>query len=121
MGVHPIPGKFVVNIGKALDSVRPGTRYLALCPLPQSGDPATPRYSIPFASIPAEIPKFKGGRGEIVTTIAVNFLEIYQLPSGQVGAHWKSQICFFRVIYISLLLTAGRNHPDIAQKHHPAL
>ncbi|KAG6876712.1 hypothetical protein C0992_012050 [Termitomyces sp. T32_za158] len=48
----PIPNTFVVNIGKALEFATQGlaraTSHRVLSPRTGSGDPSTPRYSVPF-------------------------------------------------------------------------
>ncbi|KAH8107671.1 hypothetical protein BXZ70DRAFT_912022 [Cristinia sonorae] len=114
----PIPGTFVVNIGKALETVTQGlakaTSHRVLSPEVGS----TPRYSVPFfqnisqtikigesiLSFNPEILKLKDARGEGGATDSVNYAEYGQYSSGQVA-----------------LLGRVRSHPDVAQRHYPDL
>jgi len=113
----PIPGTFVVNIGKALEFVTRGlaraTSHRVLSP---KGD--SPRYSVPFfqnislnvrltehvLNFPPEILKLKDARGEPAATDSVNFSEFGESPSGQVN-----------------LIGRVKSHPDVAQRHYPDL
>ncbi|KAI0074433.1 Clavaminate synthase-like protein [Panus rudis PR-1116 ss-1] len=114
----PIPGTFVVNIGKALETVTRGlaraTSHRVLSPKPGS----TPRYSIPFfqnirqdvrigenvLDFKPEILKLKELRGEERAPDSVNYAEYGQLPSGEVA-----------------LIGRVKSHPDVAQRHYPDL
>jgi len=114
----PIPGTFVVNIGKALEAVTQGlaraTSHRVLSP-PRG---STPRYSIPFfqnirqeirlseiqLQFPAEVLKLKESRGTVGATDSVNFSEYDRLPSGEVT-----------------LIGRIKSHPDVAQNHYPEL
>ncbi|KAF5376219.1 hypothetical protein D9615_008509 [Tricholomella constricta] len=118
----PIPGTFVVNIGKALEFVTQGlaraTSHRVLSPRGAPGEPTLPRYSVPFfqnisldvklaektLEFPPEILKLKEGRGKVAATDSVNFSEFDREPSGQVG-----------------LIGRVKSHPDVAQQHYPAL
>ncbi|TFY65263.1 hypothetical protein EVJ58_g2093 [Rhodofomes roseus] len=95
----PIPGTFVVNIGKALETVTQGlanaTSHRVLSPPKGS----TPRYSIPFfqniaqritvkdikLEFSPEILQLKEQRGEVGATDSVNYTEYGLLPTGQVN------------------------------------
>ncbi|KAF9811147.1 hypothetical protein IEO21_06631 [Rhodonia placenta] len=114
----PIPGTFVVNIGKALETVTQGlacaTSHRVLSPPPGS----TPRYSVPFFQNIAqrvsikdftlqfnpEILKLKEQRGATGSVESVNYTEYNQLPSGLVG-----------------LIGRVKSHPDVAERHYPDL
>ncbi|EPQ54797.1 Clavaminate synthase-like protein [Gloeophyllum trabeum ATCC 11539] len=114
----PIPGTFVVNIGKALETVTQGlaraTSHRVLSP-PRG---STPRYSIPFfqnirqdiklsdvrLEFPADVLKLKEARGTTGETDSVNFSEYDRLPSGEVN-----------------LIGRIKSHPDVAQRHYPEL
>lgn len=116
--VPPIPGTFVVNIGKALEFVTQGlaraTSHRVLSPPVGS----TPRYSVPFfqnislnirladevLDFPPEILKFKDLRGNPAQTDSVNFAEFDQEPSGKVN-----------------LIGRVKSHPDVAERHYPNL
>ncbi|GJE89980.1 clavaminate synthase-like protein [Phanerochaete sordida] len=113
----PIPGTFVVNMGKAMETVTQGvaiaTTHRVLSPEKDS----TPRYSIPFFQIikrgtvigdevldmPVEILKIKETRGQIGSD-AVNYAEYHTLPSGEVA-----------------LIGRVKSHPDVAERHYPEL
>ncbi|KAI9571180.1 hypothetical protein HD554DRAFT_2239784 [Boletus coccyginus] len=114
----PIPGTFVVNIGKALEFV---TRGLARATSHRVFSPpigSTPRYSVPFfqniglnvrlpnevLDFPTDILKFKELRGDPATTDSVNFSEFDREPSGRVN-----------------LIGRVKSHPDVAQRHYPDL
>ncbi|THH31412.1 hypothetical protein EUX98_g2783 [Antrodiella citrinella] len=102
----PIPGTFVVNIGKALETVTQGlakaTSHRVLSPEPGS----SPRYSIPFfqnisqdirigesvLSFSPEILKLKEARGEPAATDSVNYAEYGQLPSGEVALRGRVSV-----------------------------
>ncbi|KAH9940370.1 Clavaminate synthase-like protein [Epithele typhae] len=112
----PIPGTFVVNLGKALESVTQGlaraTSHRVLSPAPGS----TPRYSIPFfqsisqdiqisdfvLDFRPEILKLKDSRAQSGAVDSVNYSEYGQYPSGQVN-----------------LIGRVKSHPDVAQRHYP--
>ncbi|KII92963.1 hypothetical protein PLICRDRAFT_172985 [Plicaturopsis crispa FD-325 SS-3] len=114
----PIPGTFIVNIGKALEFVTQGlaraTSHRVLSPAKGSGD----RYSVPFfqniglgvrlaeriVQFPPEVLKLKESRGEAAQTDSVNFTEFDREPSGQVN-----------------LIGRVKSHPDVAQHHYPTL
>ncbi|OCH89069.1 Clavaminate synthase-like protein [Obba rivulosa] len=114
----PIPGTFVVNIGKALETVTQGlaraTSHRVLSPPPGS----TPRYSVPFfqniaqdvcvgdvrLEFPEEILKLKDERGALAATDSVNYAEYNELPSGLVN-----------------LIGRVKSHPDVAERHYPDL
>lgn len=116
--VPPIPGTFVVNIGKALEFVTRGlaraTSHRVLSPPVGS----TPRYSVPFfqnislnarladevLDFPPEILQLKQLRGDPVQTDSVNFAEFDREPSGKVN-----------------LIGRVKSHPDVAQRHYPDL
>ncbi|KAG6824961.1 hypothetical protein H0H92_005294 [Tricholoma furcatifolium] len=118
----PIPGTFVVNIGRALEFATQGlaraTSHRVLSPRAGPGEPTTPRYSVPFfqnisldarltdsiLEFPEEILKLKEGRGEVAKTDSVNFTEFDRKPSGQVN-----------------LIGRVKSHPDVAQRHYPSL
>lgn len=114
----PIPGTFVVNIGKALEFVTRGlaraTSHRVLSPPVGS----TPRYSVPFfqnislharladevLDFPPEILKLKDLRGDPAHTDSVNFIEFDREPSGKVN-----------------LIGRVKSHPDVAERHYPDL
>lgn len=115
----PIPGTFVVNIGKALEFATQGlaraTSHRVLSP--PKGSP-TPRYSVPFfqnisldtrltehvLQFPAEILQLKEQRGAAAATDSVNFTEFDREPSGRVN-----------------LIGRVKSHPDVAAAHYPDL
>ncbi|KAI0633491.1 Clavaminate synthase-like protein [Trametes polyzona] len=112
----PIPGTFVVNIGKALETVTQGlaraTSHRVLSPPPGS----TPRYSIPFFQNVAqdicigdvvlqfkpEILALKDSRGKVGAVDSVNYTEYGQYPTGYVN-----------------LIGRVKSHPDVAERHYP--
>ncbi|KAL1945866.1 hypothetical protein VTO73DRAFT_1868 [Trametes versicolor] len=112
----PIPGTFVVNIGKALETVTQGlaraTSHRVLSPPPGS----TPRYSIPFfqnvtqdicigdfvLDFKPEILKLKETRGTVGVVDSVNYAEYGQYPTGYVN-----------------LIGRVKSHPDVAERHYP--
>jgi len=114
----PIPGTFVVNIGKALEFVTQGlaraTSHRVLSPAIGS----TSRYSVPFfqnislnvrladevIQFPSEILKLKEERGIAAATDSVNFTEFDREPSGKVN-----------------LIGRVKSHPDVAEIHYPEL
>ncbi|KAG6863957.1 hypothetical protein C0991_001578, partial [Blastosporella zonata] len=118
----PIPGTFVVNIGKALEFVTQGlaraTSHRVLSPRAVPGEPSTPRYSIPFFQMisldvrlaertikfPEDILKLKEGRGELGKSDSVNYSEFDRKPSGEVN-----------------LIGRVKSHPDVAQRYYPRL
>ncbi|KDR66376.1 hypothetical protein GALMADRAFT_1158917 [Galerina marginata CBS 339.88] len=113
----PIPGTFVINLGKALEFVTGGlaraTSHRVLSP-----KGATPRYSVPFfqniglhvklsehiLTFPPEILAFKANRGKVVATDSVNFTEFDREPSGRVN-----------------LIGRVKSHPDAGKIHYPEL
>ncbi|EKM54798.1 uncharacterized protein PHACADRAFT_258905, partial [Phanerochaete carnosa HHB-10118-sp] len=113
----PTPGTFVVNIGKALETITQGvaiaTSHRVLSP--EKG--STPRYSIPFfqmirrdrvigkevLELPPEIMKIKEAREQLGSD-SVNYAEYHQLPAGLVA-----------------LVSRVKSHPDVAQRHYPEL
>ncbi|TFK65259.1 Clavaminate synthase-like protein [Pluteus cervinus] len=113
----PIPGTFVVNIGKALEFVTKGlaraTSHRVLSP-----KGTTPRYSVPFfqniglgkrltdvdLQFPPEILKLRDARGDVAPTDSVNFSEFDREPSGRVN-----------------LIGRVKSHPDVAERHYPEL
>ncbi|KAF8149369.1 hypothetical protein B0H34DRAFT_667626 [Crassisporium funariophilum] len=113
----PIPGTFVVNIGKALEFVTGGlaraTSHRVLSP-----KGTTPRYSVPFfqnigldvrltnqvLTFPPEIQKLRDERGAVGATDSVNFSEFDKEPSGKVN-----------------LIGRVKSHPDVGQRHYPKL
>ncbi|KAI9571181.1 hypothetical protein HD554DRAFT_2312453 [Boletus coccyginus] len=122
----PIPGTFVVNIGKgklttlqlSLEFV---TRGLARATSHRVRSPpvgSTPRYSVPFfqsislntrlpdqvLDFPADILKLKTLRGDPATTDSVNLTEFDREPSGRV-----------------VLIGRVKSRPDIAERHYPDL
>ncbi|KAF9455290.1 hypothetical protein BDZ94DRAFT_1278465, partial [Collybia nuda] len=118
----PIPGTFVVNIGKALEFATQGlaraTSHRVLSPRAAPGEPANPRYSVPFfqnisldvkladmvLEFPPEILKLRDGRGRVGATDSVNFTEFDREPSGKVN-----------------LIGRVKSHPDVAERHYPDL
>ncbi|KAI0694266.1 Clavaminate synthase-like protein [Cytidiella melzeri] len=114
----PIPRTYVVNIGKALETVTQGvciaTSHRVLSPVKGS----TPRYSIPFfqmisqktvigksvLDLPPEILQLKEKRGNVGSSDSVNYAEYSELPSGQVA-----------------LIGRVKSHPDVAERHYPEL
>ncbi|KAI0769409.1 Clavaminate synthase-like protein [Trametes elegans] len=114
----PIPGTFVVNIGKALETVTQGlaraTSHRVISPPPGS----TPRYSIPFfqnitqeicigdavLDFKPEILKLKESRGQIANSDSVNYGEYGQYPTGYVN-----------------LIGRVKSHPDVAERHYPEM
>ncbi|KAF7973261.1 hypothetical protein HWV62_38745 [Athelia sp. TMB] len=114
----PIPGTFVVNIGKALEFVTQGlaraTSHRVLSPSKGS----TPRYSVPFfqnisldtrladhvLAFPQEVLQLKEQRGRAAATDSVNFTEFDREPSGKVN-----------------LIGRVKSHPDVAAAHYPDL
>ncbi|PPQ97239.1 hypothetical protein CVT26_000765 [Gymnopilus dilepis] len=121
----PIPGTFVINLGKALEFVTGGlaraTSHRVLSP-----KGTTPRYSVPFfqnigletrltdhiLTFPPEILALKDKRGTVAATDSVNFSEFDKEPSGKVNligrVKPKSE-------------TIPRSHPDVAERHYPEL
>ncbi|GJE92850.1 clavaminate synthase-like protein [Phanerochaete sordida] len=111
----PMPGTFVVNIGKALETITQGvaiaTSHRVLSP--EKG--STPRYSIPFfqmirrdriigqevLELPPEILKIKESRGQLGSD-SVNYAEYHEVPAGMVA-----------------LVSRIKSHPDVAQQHYP--
>jgi len=120
--VPPIEGTFVVNIGKALETL---TRKVALATSHRVISPASssnlgPRYSIPFfqnisqhvivakevLDLPAEVIAMRDARGgnDGSKTESVNFAEYDYAPSGEV-----------------MLIGRVKSHPDVAERHYPDL
>ncbi|KAF8157427.1 hypothetical protein K438DRAFT_1861527 [Mycena galopus ATCC 62051] len=116
--VPPIPGTFVVNIGRALEFATQGlaraTSHRVLSPTGGTG----PRYSVPFfqnigldvkltehiLDFPPEILKLRDARGSVGATDSVNFTEFDREPSGRVN-----------------LIGRVKSHPDVAERHYPEL
>ncbi|KAJ7019080.1 hypothetical protein C8F04DRAFT_1149041 [Mycena alexandri] len=116
--VPPIPGTFVVNIGRALEFATQGlaraTSHRVLSPSGGSG----PRYSVPFfqnigldvkltehvLEFPPEVLKLRDARGTLNATDSVNFTEFDREPSGRVN-----------------LIGRVKSHPDVAERHYPEL
>lgn len=113
----PIPGTFVVNLGKAMETVTQGVAIATTHRVISPEKGSTPRYSIPFFQIikrgtvighevldmPPEVLKIKDTRGKVGSD-AVNYTEYNQLPSGEVA-----------------LIGRVKSHPDVAQRHYPEL
>ncbi|KAF9559231.1 Clavaminate synthase-like protein [Agrocybe pediades] len=113
----PVPGTFVVNLGKALEFVTGGlaraTSHRVLSP-----KGASPRYSVPFfqnigldvrlaehvLKFPPEILALRDARGNVAATDSVNFTEFDREPSGKVN-----------------LIGRVKSHPDVAERHYPEL
>lgn len=113
----PVPYTFVVNIGKALETVTQGlaraTSHQVLSP--EKG--STPRYSIPFFQmishdikiadmvlpINPEILKLKETQPELKTD-SVNYTEYDKLLAGEVA-----------------LIGRVKSHPDVGERHYPTL
>ncbi|EJU02034.1 Clavaminate synthase-like protein [Dacryopinax primogenitus] len=112
----PVPGTFVVNIGKALETV---TQKVAIATTHRVVSPAKgegARYSVPFfqsialsarvggakIQIPKEILDLKRARGDEVVTDSVNFSEYEREVSGHVQ-----------------LIGRIKSHPDVGQKWYP--
>ncbi|KAH8829153.1 Clavaminate synthase-like protein [Flagelloscypha sp. PMI_526] len=120
--VPPLPGTFVVNIGKALEFSTSGlaraTSHRVLSP--RRKDHSGPRYSVPFfqnISLEARLLELKEGlkfppatlallesRGMVAKTESVNFTEFDSEPSGRVN-----------------LIGRVKSHPDVAKIHYPKL
>ncbi|KAJ7232661.1 hypothetical protein B0H12DRAFT_1192298 [Mycena haematopus] len=116
--VPPIPGTFVVNIGRALEFATQGlaraTSHRVISPSGGTG----PRYSVPFfqnigldvkltdhvLEFPPEILALRDARGKVGATDSVNFTEFDREPSGRVN-----------------LIGRVKSHPDVAARHYPAL
>ncbi|KAJ7591383.1 hypothetical protein C8J56DRAFT_935363 [Mycena floridula] len=119
--VEPIPGTFVINIGRALEFATQGiaraTSHRVLSPPVGS---TTPRYSVPFfhnisldvkvgdkehtLTFPPEILKLRDERGSVAATDSVNFTEFGSETSGKVN-----------------LIGRIKSHPDVAIRHYPDL
>jgi len=115
--VPPIPGTFVVNIGKALEFVTGGlaraTSHRVLSP-----KGTTPRYSVPFfqnirldvrladqkIKFPPEIARLREERGQVSATDSVNFSEFDREPYGKVH-----------------LIGRVKSHSDVGERHYPEL
>ncbi|KAJ7071364.1 hypothetical protein C8F01DRAFT_1110228 [Mycena amicta] len=118
--VPPIPGTFVVNIGRALEFVTRGIARATSHRVISPSDNAVPgpRYSVPFfqnigldvrlmdhvLDFPPEILKLRDARGTVRPTESVNFTEFDREPSGRVN-----------------LIGRVKSHPDVAQRHYPEL
>ncbi|KAJ2968416.1 hypothetical protein NUW54_g13225 [Trametes sanguinea] len=132
----PIPGTFVVNIGKALETVTQGlaraTSHRVLSPPPGS----TPRYSIPFfqniaqgicvgdfvLEFKPEILKLKESRGELgavdcgfARTCSIRLMTDLSTVLAAVNYGEFGQ---YPAGYVNLI---GRvkSHPDVAERHYP--
>ncbi|KAL1743787.1 hypothetical protein HDZ31DRAFT_83172 [Schizophyllum fasciatum] len=115
--VPPIPGTFVVNIGKALEFVTQGLAR-ATSHRVKSPRGSTPRYSVPFfqnigldtiladakLEFPEEVLRLRDARGQVSQTDSINFTEFDREPSGKVN-----------------LIGRVKSHPDVAQIHYPEL
>ncbi|EKM54796.1 uncharacterized protein PHACADRAFT_258899, partial [Phanerochaete carnosa HHB-10118-sp] len=113
----PIPGTFVVNLGKAMETVTQGVAIATTHRVISPEKGSTPRYSIPFFQIikrgtvigdevlemPPETLNIKETRGKVGSD-AVNYAEYHQLPSGEVA-----------------LIGRVKSHPDVAERHYPEL
>ncbi|KAF5357455.1 hypothetical protein D9757_011601 [Collybiopsis confluens] len=117
----PVPETFVINFGRALEFATQGivraTSHRVLSPPVGS---SSPRYSIPLfhnisldvrvrdpkyeLEFPAEILKLRDERGILSGTDSVNYSEFETQPSGMVQ-----------------LMGRVKSHPDVAQRHYPAL
>ncbi|KAJ3825043.1 hypothetical protein F5880DRAFT_1640749, partial [Lentinula raphanica] len=117
----PIPGTFVINFGRALEFASKGivraTSHRVLSPPVGS---SSPRYSVPFfhnialdvrvrdpeyeIEFPPEILALRDERGSLSQTDSVNYSEFESQPSGMVQ-----------------LMGRVKSHPDVAQRHYPAL
>ncbi|KAJ3717707.1 hypothetical protein C8R42DRAFT_711483 [Lentinula raphanica] len=117
----PIPGTFVINFGRALEFATKGivraTSHRVLSPPVGS---SSPRFSVPFfhnialdvrvrdpeyeIEFPPEILKLRNERGSLSQTDSVNYSEFESQPSGMVQ-----------------LMGRVKSHPDVAQRHYPAL
>ncbi|KAF9526905.1 hypothetical protein CPB83DRAFT_857177 [Crepidotus variabilis] len=115
--VPPIPGTFVVNIGRALEFVTRGlaraTSHRVLSPKGNA-----PRYSLPFfqnisldakltehnLEFPAKILALQEARGKISPTESMNFTQFDTEPYGKVH-----------------LIGRVKSHPDVAQLHYPEI
>ncbi|KAF7790079.1 hypothetical protein EIP86_001029 [Pleurotus ostreatoroseus] len=94
----PIPGTFVVNIGKALETVTQGVAIATSHRVISPAQGSTPRYSIPFFQMitqdlvigksvldfPPEILALKEARGNVQSD-SVNYKEYKELPAGEVA------------------------------------
>ncbi|KAJ3881544.1 iron/ascorbate oxidoreductase [Lentinula edodes] len=117
----PIPGTFVINFGRALEFATKGiaraTSHRVLSP---SVGSLSPRYSVPLfhnialdvrvrdskyeLEFPPEILKLRDERGNLSQTDSINYSEFESQPSGMVQ-----------------LMGRVKSHPDVAQRHYPAL
>ncbi|PSR73294.1 hypothetical protein PHLCEN_2v10855 [Hermanssonia centrifuga] len=127
----PVPGTFVVNIGKALEAV---TQGVAIATSHRVLSPASgARYSIPFfqmiaqdvvigksvLAMPVEMLALRDARGKVASDCepsyhvlwrvlmkraAVNYAEYGELAAGQV-----------------MLIGRIKSHPDVGQRHYPQL
>ncbi|KAJ3850672.1 iron/ascorbate oxidoreductase [Lentinula lateritia] len=117
----PIPGTFVINFGRALEFATKGiaraTSHRVLSPPVGS---LSPRYSVPLfhnialdvrvrdskyeLEFPPEILKLRDERGNLPQTDSINYSEFESQPSGMVQ-----------------LMGRVKSHPDVAQRHYPAL
>ncbi|THG93020.1 hypothetical protein EW026_g8092 [Hermanssonia centrifuga] len=111
----PVPGTFVVNIGKALEAV---TQGVAIATSHRVLSPASgARYSVPFfqmiaqdvvigksvLAMPVEMLALRDARGKVASD-SVNYAEYGQLAAGQV-----------------MLIGRIKSHPDVGQRHYPQL
>ncbi|KIK52160.1 hypothetical protein GYMLUDRAFT_50040 [Collybiopsis luxurians FD-317 M1] len=117
----PIQGTFVINFGRALEFATKGiaraTSHRVLSPPVGS---SSPRYSVPLfhnialdvrvrdpkyeLEFPPEILRLRDERGKLSETDSINYSEFESQPSGMVQ-----------------LLGRVRSHPDVAERHYPAL
>ncbi|KZT54393.1 Clavaminate synthase-like protein [Calocera cornea HHB12733] len=113
----PVRGTFVVNIGKALETV---TQKVALATTHRVVTPpkgSAPRYSVPFfqnialgakvaapIEVPREILDLKRARGDEIVTDSVNFSEYERDVSGHVQ-----------------LIGRIKSHPDVGARWYPEM
>ncbi|GJJ06756.1 hypothetical protein Clacol_000952 [Clathrus columnatus] len=118
----PIPGTFVVNIGKGLETATRGvakaTSHRVVSPSDGSGSVPGPRYSVPLfqnisqtvrvcdeiLTLPEEVIELARTRGDVAPSDSINFSEYDRDPSGQVN-----------------LIGRIKSHPDVAERHYPEL
>ncbi|KIJ50464.1 hypothetical protein M422DRAFT_245749 [Sphaerobolus stellatus SS14] len=114
----PIPGTFVVNIGKGLETATRGACIATSHRVVSPDESAGPRYSVPIfqnisqavrvcdnlVDLPAEITELVKARGHAATD-SVNFSDYDSLvPSGLVN-----------------LIGRFKSHPDVAERYYPEL
>ncbi|KIJ50476.1 hypothetical protein M422DRAFT_245763 [Sphaerobolus stellatus SS14] len=103
----PIPGTFVVNIGKGLETATRGACIATSHRVVSLDESAGPRYSVPIfqniSQTAPEITELVKARGHAATDSA-NFSEYDSLPSGLVN-----------------LIGRVKSHPFVAERHYPEL